>query len=105
LLTTFSLFLADIIADSLIKFHKSAPANHTVFHAKALKSISFSTFLVLACIFSISSLSFIFGRFTVIFLSNLQGLNKALSSTSALLVAHITITFVSLLNQSISVSI
>jgi hypothetical protein len=99
------LYLAAIIADSFIRFHKSAQENQTVFEAKSLKFISGATFLVEACIFKIASLSFIFGRFTVIFLSNLPGLSKALSSTSTLFVAHITIRFVSLSNPSISVKI
>ncbi|MBT3853234.1 hypothetical protein HOF65_04565 [bacterium] len=99
------MFLAEIIADSLIRLPKSAPANQTVFDARDLKSIVFATFLVLACIFKIASLSCKLGRLTVIFLSNLPGLSNALSKTSALFVAHITITFVSLSKPSISVNI
>jgi len=41
----FSSFLAEIIADSFIRFHKSAPENQTVDDAIDLKSTSLFNFL------------------------------------------------------------
>jgi hypothetical protein len=94
-----------MIADSFNKLSKSAQEKPTVELAISWKFTSFASFLFLACTFNISSLSFKLGKFTVIFLSNLQGLVNALSNTSTLLVAHITITLVSLSKPSISVKI
>jgi hypothetical protein len=101
----FSSNLAVNMAASLRRFHISAQLNHTVLLARLLKSTSSAIFLFLACTLRIFSLSDRFGSQTVIFLSNLPGLRSALSSTSTLFVAHITITFVSLSKPSISVRI
>ena len=78
-------------AASLSKFSKSAPLNPTVLFAILESLILRANFLFLACTFSISSLPFTSGKLTVTCLSNLPGLNKAGSNTSALFVAAIII--------------
>jgi len=102
---TFLSSFATLIAASLAIFSRSAPTNQLVLFAIVCKSILLSSFLSLVCNFNISTLSSSVGFPIYTFLSNLQGLINAGSSISGLFVAAITIIFVSLSNQSISVRI
>ena len=79
-------------AASLSRFSKSAPENPGVLFARYSKVMFLSNILFLACTFNISTLAFLSGRLTVTCLSNLPGLNNALSNTSGLFVAANTIT-------------
>ena len=96
--------LAASSAASFNTFSRSAPANPAVFFAINFKSTSSPSFFFLECTSKISSLAFTSGAETTICLSNLPGLNYALSNTSGLFVAAITITPSFALNPSISTS-
>ena len=85
-------------------FSKSAPENPEVFFAIILKSTSSANLFFLACTSNICSLAFTSGELTTICLSNLPGLNNALSKISGLLVAASTITPSFSANPSISTS-
>ena len=98
------LFIVAIIAASFKILASSAPVNPAVSSAISLKSTFSSIFLSLLWIFSISSLPFWSGEFIIICLSNLPGLNNALSSISGLFVAANTIIVSSESKPSISTS-
>ena len=83
-------------------FASSAPVNPAVSSAILLKFTDSSIFLSLACIFKIASRPFKSGNPIVICLSNLPGLNNALSNISGLFVAANTIIASSVSNPSIS---
>ena len=89
-------------AASFNTFSKSAPENPDVFFAIVFKSTSGANFFFLLWTSKISSLALTSGADTTICLSNLPGLNKALSNTSGLLVAANTITPSLAENPSIS---
>ena len=95
-------FTVAIIAASFNILLNSAPVNPAVSSAISAKSISSANFLSFACICKICSLPFISGGATVICLSNLPGLNRALSNISGLFVAANTIIALSVSNPSIS---
>ena len=96
------LFIVAIIAASFKIFASSAPVNPAVSSAILSKLTLSEIFLSFACIFKISNLPLISGDGIVICLSNLPGLNNALSNISGLLVAANTIIVSSELNPSIS---
>ena len=96
------LFFVAIIADSFKIFSSSAPVNPAVSSAILSKLTLSDNFLFLLWIFKISNLPFKSGVGIVILLSNLPGLNKALSNISGLFVAAKTIIVSSELNPSIS---
>ena len=77
---------------SFITFSRSAPEKPAVFFAITFKSTSSPSFFCLLWTSSISSLAFTSGADTTICLSNLPGLNNALSNISGLFVAASTIT-------------
>ena len=93
------------IAASFIRFARSAPENPTVAEAMLRKLTFLSNGLFLACTSKILMRSSMLGRFMVTFRSNRPGRNRALSKTSARLVAASIITLVLLSNPSISVRI
>ena len=79
-------------ADSLTKFAKSAPENPGVPRARTAASTSLATGTLRMCTCKICSRPRMSGRPTYTWRSKRPGRNKALSSTSARLVAAITIT-------------
>ena len=96
------LFIVAIIAASFKILASSAPVNPAVSSAMLSKLTLSEIFLSFACIFRISNLPLMSGDGIVICLSNLPGLNKALSNISGLFVAANTIIVSSELNPSIS---
>ena len=80
----------------------SAPLKPSVFDAISSSLILFEIGVFLVCTFSIESLPSSSGRGISIILSNLPGLNKALSRSSGLLVAAIIFTSSSGVNPSSS---
>jgi hypothetical protein len=106
--TLSKLVLAAIIAASLQMLEMSAPLNPGVkvaillAYSELIKSLL--SFIFLRCTLKISILSLIVGRVISIYLSNLPGLNSALSRISALFDAANTITESSVPNPSISTS-
>ena len=104
LLTDFLFFLAAISAASLQTFAISAPENPGVCFDKNSTSKFAPFFKGLKWTLKIAFLSLTSGRSTNICLSNLPALINALSNTSALFVAAITITFVLVPKPSISVN-
>ena len=92
-------------AASFNKFSRSAPTNPDVFFAINFISTSSANVFFLLCTANICSLAFTSGAGTTICLSNLPGLNSALSKTSGLFVAAKTITPSFAENPSISTNI
>mmetsp|Transcript_39667 Transcript_39667/g.93471 ORF Transcript_39667/g.93471 Transcript_39667/m.93471 type:complete len:252 (-) Transcript_39667:1608-2363(-) len=105
LVMAFSSLLAARMADSFMRFSRSAPLKPTVLLATSLRSKSSASFLFLTCTFKICSRPLTSGKPTVTRLSKRPGLSSALSRMSARFVAATTMMPVLPSKPSISVRI